>query len=147
MVEAIPCSRIQIVEAVDDYQAAITLAAKPLLEEGFIETPYIQAMLDALETHGPYIVLADHFALPHARPSEAVKQTGLSLLLVREAVDVKTNPVHVFIVLAAKDDHAHIKVLGGLAKFLMEPQNIQDIIAASTRDDIHTLLKERWTLT
>jgi mannitol/fructose-specific phosphotransferase system IIA component (Ntr-type) len=135
------------VEAVDDYQAAITLAAKPLLEEGFIEAAYIEAMLDALEAYGSYIVLTDYFALPHARPSKAVKQTGLSLLLVREAVDVKTKPVHVFIVLAAKDDQAHIQVLGGLAEFLMEPQNIQDIIAASTRGGVYTLLKERWTLT
>lgn len=146
MVEAIPKSRIQIVDALDNYQDAIRTAAQPLLKEGFIESPYIQAMLDSLETHGPYIVLAEHFALPHARPSEAVKQTGLSLLLVREAVDVKSNPVHVFIVLAAKDDHAHIQVLGGLAEFLMEPKNIQDIIAAQSLDAVHAVLQERWPL-
>ena len=146
MVEAIPKSRIQIVEALDDYRDAIQVAAKPLQDEGFIEAEYVQAMIDSLETHGPYIVLAEHFALPHARPSEAVKQTGLSLLLVREAVDVMDNAVHVFIVLAAQDNHAHIQVLGGLAEFLMEPANIQDIIAASTLDEVHAILQERWPL-
>ena len=135
---------MQIIDSAEDYENAIEIAAQPLLDDGYITKDYVQQMFDTIEKFGTYIVLADKFALPHARPSEAVKKTGLSLLVVKEAVDLKDNPVNLFIVLAAKDSSTHQDTLASLAEFLMEPKNIDDVINADSVDQIKTIIDERW---
>ncbi len=144
MAQNIPQSHMQIIENASNYEEAIQIASKPLLENDYITKDYIQAMIDSVEEHGPYIVLADDFALPHARPSEAVKKTGLSLLTVKDGVDLKGNTVKLFVVLAAKDSTSHNEALQSLAEFLMDKQNIQDVIACDRVQDIKKILDERW---
>jgi len=135
---------MQIAKNAKNHEEAIALAAKPLLEDGYITKDYIDEMIQAIEEHGPYIVLADEFALPHARPGESVKKTGLSLLVLKEPVDLKGNPVRLFVVLAAKDSSSHNEVLKALAEFLMEKKNIQDVIACENTEEIKKILDERW---
>lgn len=135
---------MKIVESQDSYEDAVRLAAKPLLDDGYITEQYIDDMLQALKDYGPYIVLADEFAMPHARPSEAVKETGLSLLVVKNGVDLMDNHVKLFIVLAAKDNNDHTEMLGSLAEFLMEKQNIKDVVSSDSVDSIQKILNERW---
>ncbi len=147
MAETIDKDHMQIIDSASDYGEAIRTAAKPLERDGYITDTYIDEMIEALEEHGPYIVLAEEFALPHARPSEAVKETALSLLTVKNGVDVKGHFVRLFIVLAAKDSTSHNRLLQGLAEFLMEPKNIQDVIACNTTDEIDHILEERWNTT
>ena len=144
MAETIPQSRIQIIQTSDDYKNAIRLAAMPLVNENYIQPDYIQAIFDSLERFGPYIILADDFALPHAQPSELVLETGLSLLVIKEGVDLLGQQIRLMIVLAAKNSTDHMDVLSGLAEFLMEPQNIQDVIHASSIHEIKQILDERW---
>lgn len=144
MAQNIPESHMQIIRSAKNYEEAIRVASKPLLEYDYITEEYVQAMIDSIEEHGPYIVLADDFALPHARPSEAVKETGLSLLTVKEGVDLKGNTVKLFVVLAAKDSSSHNEMLQSLAEFLMDKQNIKDVVACNTVKDIKTILNERW---
>jgi len=146
MAETIPQSRIQIIQSINDYKSAIRLAATPLVDEQFIQPDYIQAIFDSLERFGPYIILADDFALPHAQPSELVLQTGLSLLVIQEGVDLLGQQIRLMIVLAAKNSTDHMDVLSGLAAFLMEPQNIQDVIHAASIYDIKQILDERWSV-
>jgi len=135
---------MQIIDSAKDYEEAISIAAQPLLNDDYITKDYIQQMYDTIENFGTYIVLADKFALPHARPSESVKKTGLSLLVLKDAVDLKGNPINLFVVLAAKDSTSHQEILSSLAEFLMEKQNIEDVIAATSIDEIEQILKERW---
>ncbi|MFW5913873.1 MAG: PTS sugar transporter subunit IIA [Bacillota bacterium] len=144
MVKSIKPEHMQIVESQESYEEAIRLASKPLLEDGYITEDYIDDMLQALKDYGPYIVLADEFAMPHARPSESVKKTGLSLLVVKDGVDLLDNHVKLFIVLAAKNSTDHTDVLGSLAEFLMEKKNIQDVINSDSVEDIQKILNERW---
>lgn len=135
---------MQIIDEVKNYEAAITKAAQPLVDDDYITEDYIEQMLASIEKHGTYIVLADKFALPHARPSEAVKKTGLSLMVVKEGFDLKDNDIYLLIVLAAKDATSHREILQTLAEFLMEKENIEAVIKCHTIDEIHNLLEERW---
>ncbi len=144
MENTIKSEHMQIVNSQDSYQEAIRLAAKPLLDDGYITEKYIDDMIQALQDYGPYIVLADEFAMPHARPSEAVKETGLSLLVVKDGVDLMDNHVKLFIVLAAKNSTDHTELLGSLAEFLMEKENIKDVINSDDIKTIQNILKERW---
>lgn len=142
----IKTDHIQRAQSVDDYAQAIRLAAQPLLEKGYIQAQYIEEILISIKKNGPYIVVADYVALPHAQPSELVLKTGLSLLLLNEPVDLEGNSIHVFIVLAAKDNHAHLDLLKSLALFLMEKENIMTLISSKSVTEIQDVLKERWVI-
>src|SRR5690554_4331485 len=113
---------MQHAERVTDWQEGIALAAKPLLESGVIEPSYIDSMIQSVEDNGPYIVLKDYFALPHAKAGEGVNKVGMSLLTLDEAVDLKDNPVKVFLVLAAVDSAAHLEALSELSELLMDDE-------------------------
>lgn len=137
-------AHMQIIDSASDYEEAISKAAQPLVDDDYITKDYIKQMLESIETYGTYIVLADKFALPHARPSSAVKKTGLSLLVIKDGVDLKDNPINLMIVLAAKDAESHREILQSLATFLMEKENIDAVIKCHSIDEIHSLLEERW---
>lgn len=132
---------MQHTEAVDTWEEAVSYAAQPLLERGVIEESYIQAMIDSVENNGPYIVLKDYFALPHAKAGEGVNEVGMSLLTLNDPVDLKGNPVKVFLVLAAVDSSAHLEALSEISELLMD-DDIYDLFLSGDLDEINTLLKK-----
>jgi len=144
MAEPISPELIQVADESPSYQEAIQLACEPLIRLGYIEPSYVERIFDALETFGPYIILADEFALPHAQPAEDVLQTGFSLLLLKQPVDLLGQPVRAFMVLAAKNSSDHIESLESLAHFLMESTYLDQLKQCETVTQIHQLLSERW---
>jgi mannitol/fructose-specific phosphotransferase system IIA component (Ntr-type) len=145
MSETIPQELIQIARSASTYQAAIQLACTPLIQQGYIEASYVSRIFDAIETFGPYIILADEFALPHAEPGNDVLQTGFSVLVLENPVDLLGQPVSVMIVLASINSTDHIERLKSLATFLMESTNLEDLRSCRSVKEIHRLLQERWT--
>lgn len=133
-------SRIQVVEKVENWKDAINLSSAPLLEEGVIETNYVDAMVNAVEEYGPYIVLADEFALPHASNQKSVKEVAISVLVLRESVDMKGKPVKVFMTLATIDNESHLKALSSLVDIISDDINL-DLIKEGNIDSIYELLK------
>lgn len=57
---------------------------------------YLENMIRSVEENGPYMVLADYFALMHAKPGLGVNEQSMSLLVVKDAVDMKGKPIHIF---------------------------------------------------
>ena len=134
--------RINIVERVADWKEAITLAAQPLVKDKSIEPSYIDAMIESVNKYGPYIVLDDYFALPHAKANVGVNRLGMSLLVVRNAVDLCDNPVNVFLVLATVDKNSHLDALAELSDLLCERKNI-DLFRTGTKEEILALINHQ----
>ena len=134
-------SRIQYTQEVADWKEAIQLAAQPLLKEGVIEESYIEAMINAVNTHGPYMVLADYFALPHAQGTSGVNRLGMSFLNVEKEVDLLGKPVKTFLVLASTDNTEHMEALIGLSELLMEEENLK-IFTSGTKEEVLALLNK-----
>lgn len=140
--ELVTADRIRKVKRVDNWKEAIKLAAKPLLEDGSIETIYIDNMIESLNEHGPYIVLADRFALPHASSKKGVNKLSMSLLVVEDEVDLLGKPVNIFMVLAATDNNSHIRALASLSEMLYDATNI-DILITGNEDSILELINKQ----
>lgn len=138
--ELIKKSRIDIVDRVDSWEQAIELSSAPLLSEGIIDQNYIDAMVGAIHEYGPYIVLADEFALPHASNQTGVKEVAISVLVLKEAVDMKGKPVRIFMTLATIDNQSHLKALSSLVDIISIPANLEKI-KVGTVDEIYTLFK------
>lgn len=136
----LPENHIQVVESMDDWEQAVTIAASPLLEEGFITTDYLKNMLESVKKNGPYMVLTDYFALMHAKPGIGVNQQGMSLLVTKHAVDLEGKAVKIFLVLAAKDNESHLASLQDIMKIFMDEQHYQ-VILQGNREKIIELFK------
>ena len=77
MRELISERNIQIMEKVKDWKESIKIASQPLLEDNYIKSDYITAMISNIEKFGFYIVITDKVALPHSRPENGALKTGL----------------------------------------------------------------------
>lgn len=117
--------RVNVVQHVDTWQDAIAIAAKPLIEDHSIEPSYVDAMIDSVNQFGPYIVLDDYFALPHARAKVGVNRVAMSMLVVKDEVDLMGQPVNIFLVLATVDSTSHLDALANLSDILCERENLQ----------------------
>lgn len=126
--ELINAERVNIIKSVRDWKEAIKIASKPLLEDNSIEELYIENMIKSVEKYGPYIVLADRFAIPHASSKEGVNKLAMSLLIVEDEVDLLGKPVNIFMVLAAVDNTTHIRALASLSEMMYEEENVKLII-------------------
>ena len=123
--ELINEQRVRKVSKVKDWEEAIKVAAEPLLEDESIKEEYVEAMIESIKKHGPYIVLADRFALPHASAKEGVNRLSMSLLTVEEEVDLLGKPVNIFMVLATVDNNSHIRALASLSELLYDEENLK----------------------
>ncbi|PSL41630.1 BglG family transcriptional antiterminator [Planomicrobium soli] len=135
---------IQTAEQVGDWKESIRQAALPLIEGDFITEGYVQAMIDAVNTMGPYIVISPKVAIPHARPQDGVKKIGMSLLRVEQEVpfsDEEKHQVRVIVVLAPIDGDSHLKALGQLVKILNDTELKAELLRASSREAIYQLLE------
>jgi PTS system ascorbate-specific IIA component len=91
-------------------------------------------MIQAFEELGPYMVIAPGIALAHARPSDAVLETGLSLVTLTEPVEFgsqSNDPVSLVIGLAAKDHDSHIDLLAALSELLADDQKVKLLLNAT----------------
>ncbi len=137
--EALTPRYVQLGVAAHDWREALKLGSAPLLAEGNITETYIDNMIHAVETLGPYIVIAPGIALGHARPDPSVLHTGFSLSTLSTPVKFGSkcnDPVDIVVVLASVDATAHIDELHRLATFLGSKDNLALLRTASTPADI-----------
>lgn len=127
--------------SVDNWEEAIAIAARPLLDNGVIDDTYVEAMIESVEKNGPYIVLKDYFALPHAQAGKGVNKVGMSMLTLEESVDLKGNEVKVFLVLAAVDASAHLDALSEVSELLMDDEKYE-IVLQGDLEKIRQLIEE-----
>lgn len=143
LTELITPEMIQICDEVADWETAIRTAAKPLVASRKIEDRYADAMIEKVKQYGPFIHIGKGIALPHARPEDGVKALGMSLLKVEKPVlllDDEKHAVQLFVCLAAVDNEAHLRALSSLTKLLSNKENLDDLLAATTKEEITTIL-------
>lgn len=135
--------KIIVKDQVDSWEEAIEFAAQPLLTQKYIESSYIDSMIQSVKTLGPYIVIAPHVAIAHARPGNDVNQVGLSLLKLDEAINFSTDShyAELVFVLSATDSTSHLTVLQNLAQLLGQQENIEALLEASNEEEIINIIK------
>jgi len=126
-----------------NWKQAIELAGEALVTSQRTTTQYTEAMVQAFEELGPYMVIAPGIALAHARPSEAVLGTGLSLITLSEPVvfgSEANDPVRLVIGLAAVDHDSHIDLMAALSDLLMDVMKVNMLLQAENVEQVRELL-------
>lgn len=143
LVSVLPDSAIVLDAHASDWRDAVRLAGDALVESGSTGDEYTGQMLAAIDTLGPYIVIAPGIAIAHSRPSAAVVRSGLSWVRLASPVEFghKLNdPVRLVIGLAARDHNDHLEVMSAIAAALANAEVSEELASASTPDAVRHLL-------
>ena len=138
----IEAQAIQVGVREKDWQKVIEMAARPLVENGYILPSYHQAVIANTLEHGAYYVFEEGIAMPHARPECGALKTGLSLTLLKSPVvfDEGNQPVSLLIGLSATDSTSHIDAIQALSELLCEEENIASLLAATSEKQLAEIL-------
>lgn len=131
--------RVVYKESVENWKEAIKSAAQPLLEQELIEKDYITAMIDSVEEHGPYIVIAPNIAIPHAKKETAVNETSMSFMRLEEAVNFGDKPEHkakLIFVLASTDNESHLSLLENMVTKLSDQEIVDQLLKSENIEDL-----------
>ena len=144
LISNISADDITIGIAADGWEDAIEKSAKTLLDKGFIEPSYVDAMIQVVKDNGPYIVISKHIALAHARPECVVNKMGVTFATLNPPVEFgagQLDPVKIIITLAATDNNAHIDVMGELAELLMDEEKIPAMAGSESSEEFLRILR------
>lgn len=129
---------VQIFERAEDWRDAIRISVQPLEQGGYVESCYKDGIIENVEKLGPYIVIADDIALPHARPEQGVIGTQISITLFRQGVQFegRDTKARLFVTLAAKDNNKHLEALSQISELLSDEDVVEQILVSP---DVQTL--------
>ena len=128
-----------------DWREAIALGTGMLIKSGAIQQSYHDAIISSIELHGPYIVIAPHFAMPHARPEDGVNHTAFALVTLSTPVFFDGEPVDVLVTLAGSSSDEHILGLTEVTQILDDPDsetgiNLDKVRECFTKDDVYRVI-------
>ena len=145
LLKLLPESRIQIRNKINGWEEAIVEASSSLLEQNYITDQYVEEMIKGIKKEGPYIVISDYIALPHAGFDKGVIKTGMSMLLLKNPVDLLGKPVKMFIVLATVDNEQHLKALTQLTKLFSDKEIVRKVMQADQESTLINIMKNNLT--
>ena len=142
LAEAFGEDSIRVLAIALDREHAVELSGDLLVSSGRVTPDYVAQMVEVLDTHGPYFVVAPGIALAHAKPSEVVLSTGLSLVTLADPVvfgHESNDPVRLVIGLCAVDHDSHIEMLAELSALLSDEASVNSLLNAVDTEHIRNL--------
>lgn len=133
--EILPKENIIIGTKLNNKEEAIRYTGKILVDNGYVDASYVDKMVEREHVATTYI--GNHVAIPHGTEDakEAVKETGLSVVITKEGVDFDGNTVNILIGIAGKGNE-HLDILSKIAIVCSEEANIKTLIEASSEQEI-----------
>jgi PTS system ascorbate-specific IIA component len=114
-----------------------------LLENELIEPKYIDAMISSIENIGPYIVISQGVALPHARIQDGVKKSGMSFIRLKNPVkfgNKDNDPVDLIFAICTENKNSLNKALCELAKILDNKEKVNILRNSKNINQIISIL-------
>jgi len=120
---------------------AIKKAGQLLVDSGYVDQDYVEAMLDREQEMSTYI--GQGVAIPHGvgAAKKKIKKTGISVLQFPEGVDFEGETAYLVIAIAGVGNE-HLKILANLSEMIEENESAEKL---RTTDDIDYIY-EKFTL-
>lgn len=128
----------------DSWEDAIRASYQPLLKDGTVEDIYVKAVIECVNTYGPYIVIAPHIAMPHStQGAQGCNGTAISFMKVKDEVDFDPEDPEkkacLFFSLAATDSDKHLENIQQLMETLMNEEIVEALLKANTLEELQTI--------
>lgn len=121
-----------------DWKDAIKKGVEILINKGFVEERYTEAILDNFEKFGSYMVIAPGIVLSHARPEQGVKKLSMSLMTLKDPIEFgneMNDPVKLVITLAAIDSEGHMEIIKKLMQLLLNADDLNKLMNVEAVED------------
>ncbi|WP_287476947.1 PTS sugar transporter subunit IIA [Anaerostipes sp.] len=130
---------VQIIDQASDWKEAIRQSVAPLEKGGYVQSCYKEEIIKNADELGPYFVISEKIAIPHARPEQGVNESQLAITLYKEPVIFSETwkNVKLFIALAAKDGNSHLDALKKITEVLQNPETVQAVTEADTAETLY----------
>lgn len=129
----------------ETWEDVIRHGGQLMVDAGFTDPTYTEAMIDVVRDMGPYIVLAPGLAMPHARPEMGAKQVGAALVTLEKPIDFgspENDPVSVAIFLCAPNKDEHIQLLTDIATLFEDEEFLDAAVNFESIEDVQSFLVE-----
>lgn len=125
-----------------DKEEAIRFAGKVLVDAGYVEESYIEAMIERDNMTSTY--MGNDVAIPHGteEAKNAVIKSGFTVLQVPNGVDFDGQKVRLIFGIAGKDG-THLEILSGIAVTCSDMENIEKLVTAQTAQEIIDILGKK----
>ncbi|MGB4706275.1 MAG: PTS sugar transporter subunit IIA [Aquiluna sp.] len=128
-----------------NFSEAVSKATSLLVATGSATKKYVDETLAALETLGPYFVVAPGLAIAHAKPSDSVLRPAMALLKLAEPVTSGSHndPVSLVFAMCSPDSEAHIEMLSEFGALMSGKGVINSLLNASAESVIRQILASK----
>lgn len=126
-----------------DWQQAIALACRPLIEAGCVKSGYVEAIIDSVLKNGAYIVIKPGVALAHALAPSQINKTALGITILPDGVEFGKpgfDPVYYVFTLAALDGSSHMDAMASLATMLRNPDFFRILEQIRSADELYAYI-------
>lgn len=126
----------------DNKTDAIKATGQILVDKGYVEASYIDAMMQREELSSTY--MGNFVAIPHGTEDakSAVLNSGLSVIQVPGGVDFGGGNIVKFLIGIAGKGDEHLEILSKIAIVLSEEENVEKLVQAQSKEEIIALLSE-----
>lgn len=126
-----------------DKGAAIRACGEILQKAGFVEAPYIDAMVQRDELSTTYI--GNGVAVPHGTEASRpfVKKTGLALIQVPGGVDFGKGRIARLLIGVAAVGNQHIDILTDIAQVCVDDEALEQMITAKSAADVLAVIASK----
>lgn len=130
-------------QAPEKWQQAIELSFRPLVAHQFVESRYVEKIIELTEKQGEYMLLGRGFLLAHARPEDGVITPAASITVFAEAITLESGKeVRCIICLAPTDQKSHLDFLKVLLEHINQPGWCEKLCAVSNQKTLEDILDD-----
>ncbi|MBU8732156.1 PTS mannitol transporter subunit IICBA [Cytobacillus oceanisediminis] len=125
-----------------DKEEAIRFAGRVLVDAGYVEESYIEAMIERDNITSTY--MGNDVAIPHGteEAKKAVIKSGFTVIQVPNGVDFDGQKVRLIFGIAGKDG-THLEILSGIAVTCSDMDNIEKLAAAESVQTIMDIIGKK----
>lgn len=133
---------IKILNTCDSWEKAIFYACENLIDKSVITEEYYRNIIKNVYEHGPYFVVADKIALAHPSTTAGARTLGLSLLILKNDVDMLSKKVNMIFVISLIDKESHLNILKNLMKLFKDKKTCEEIRKLNSEEKIYSKILE-----
>jgi len=143
--ELIDKKRYSFHEGFDTWEEAVQASCKPLIEDGAIESAYVDAIIANVKKYGPYIVIAPNICIPHAQEGiVGVNETAMCFMRTKNPVHFSDDPeqdARLFFVLASTDNNVHLENLSNMVGLVEDEAIVDKLLEAECKEDLEKIVE------
>ena len=137
--DILPLSNIYVGATAADKWEAIRAAGRVLVEGGYVDESYVEAMVEREKLTTTYLGMG--LAIPHGtqQAKDSVKRTGLSVIQYPEGVDFDGEKAYLVVGIAGVGDE-HLELLARVSEALDDEQTLEKLKNSTNPQDIYEVL-------